>query len=310
MIYNLYFHPLCHFPGPKLNAISKIPYTQSQLSGDYPRHLQELTLKYGYFIRVAPNILSILHPDTVPTVHGHRKGGKEENPRDPIAMGGLEKTILAVDRIEHGRIRRILASGFSNQAMMEQEPMFREYADKLIEGMHSSCKGGTQPLDVTAWYNWATFDVIGDLSFGESFGCLDGQSYHPWVANIFKSVKEVLFANELLRYGRLLGPFLAKLVLPRDLAGKNAYHKALSREKVAKRLAKGVERPDYVSRMLGGRKGKDDVSCTFMVPCLPANVTNLVNRASVSSPLKSTRLFSLLLALKRRPPHYLLQHTS
>ncbi|KAG8170257.1 hypothetical protein KVR01_001002 [Diaporthe batatas] len=258
ILYNLYLHPLRHFPGPKLNAISKIPYTKSQLSGDYPRHLQEMTMKYGYFIRVAPDILSILHPDTVPTIHGHRKGGKDENPRDVLALGGNEKTILAVGREEHGRLRRILASGFSNQAMIEQEPMFREYADKLIKGMQSYSKRAPGPLDVTSWYNWATFDVIGDLSFGESFGCLDGQSYHPWVANIFKGVKENLFANEMLRYGRRVGPFLAKLVLPRDLAGKNAYHKALSREKVARRLAATVERPDYVSRMLVGRKGKDD----------------------------------------------------
>lgn len=258
VIYNLFFHPLRHFPGPKLNAISKIPFTISQLSGDYPRHLEELTLKYGYFIRVAPNILTILHPDTVPTVHGHRKGGKDENPRDPISLLGIEKTILGVERVEHGRLRAILASGFSNQAMMEQEPMFVEYADKLIEGMKSFIKRETGPLDVTSWYNWATFDVIGDLSFGESFGCLDGQSYHPWVANIFKGPKENLFANELLRYGRRLGRFLANLVIPSDLAGKNAYHKALSREKVAKRLEKGTERPDYVSRMLEGRKGKND----------------------------------------------------
>ncbi|POS68852.1 isotrichodermin C-15 hydroxylase [Diaporthe helianthi] len=257
-IYNLYLHPLRHLPGPKLNAISQIPYTLSKLSGQHHRKTRELSLKYGYVVRVAPGTLSILHPDTVKIIHGHRKAGRGENARDPIQMKQSKKNIFGVDREEHSRLRRILAPGFSNQAMMEQEPMFREYADKLVNRLQSATGNGQQPQEMTSWFNWVTFDVIGDLSFGEPFGCLDSQSYHPWVSNIFSGVKENLFANEMLRYGSWIGPMLAILVLPRGLAGKHAYHYSLSREKVAKRMASGVERPDYVSKMLGGRKGKGD----------------------------------------------------
>ena len=34
-----------------------------------------------------------------------------------------------------------------------------------------------EPVNVSQWYNWFTFDVIGDLAFGEPFGSLaDGRS--------------------------------------------------------------------------------------------------------------------------------------
>jgi hypothetical protein len=42
---------------------------------------------------------------------------------------------------------------------------------------------------LTTVLQFFTFDVMGDLVFGESFGCLDSSDYHPWVKLIFDSVK-------------------------------------------------------------------------------------------------------------------------
>lgn len=39
------------------------------------------------------------------------------------------------------------------------------------------------------WYNYATFDIIGDLAFGSDFGCLASSNYHPWVSIIFGAIK-------------------------------------------------------------------------------------------------------------------------
>jgi hypothetical protein len=46
-IYNVYFHPLSHIPGPKLYAASYIPQTWSAIKGKKPFMIHRLHDKYG-----------------------------------------------------------------------------------------------------------------------------------------------------------------------------------------------------------------------------------------------------------------------
>lgn len=49
-------------------------------------------------------------------------------------------------------------------------------------------------VDLITWLNFFTFDVIGDLSFGESpFSCLAAGEYHPWVLATLDGTKEFGF---------------------------------------------------------------------------------------------------------------------
>lgn len=73
--------------------------------------------------------------------------------------------------------------------MREQQPIIQGYVNLLIQRLRERCDGGKQPLDAVAWYNYTTFDIIGDLAFGEPFGSLEAGEYHPWIAMIFKSIK-------------------------------------------------------------------------------------------------------------------------
>lgn len=41
--------------------------------------------------------------------------------------------------------------------------------DLLIQRLHKNCE---KAIDINLWYNLVAFDIIGDLTFGESFGCL------------------------------------------------------------------------------------------------------------------------------------------
>jgi hypothetical protein len=101
----------------------------------------------------------------------------------------IPKSIINADREEHQRLRRALAHGFSDQSMREQEPVILQYADLLIRRIRENGKDGQLALNATRWYNWTTFDIVGHLVFAESFGCLTGSEYHPWVANLFKAIR-------------------------------------------------------------------------------------------------------------------------
>ncbi|KAK4235694.1 cytochrome P450, partial [Achaetomium macrosporum] len=247
-VYNVFFHPLRSYPGPKLWAMARIPYTRGYLSGNLHRRILELHKTYGPVVRVAPDFLSYSHPDAIKEIRGHRKGGKVEHGKDPVHVRGNTHSVFGADRGDHTRMRRAMAHGFSAQAMIEQQPIIQKYVDLMIRRLHEECAGGTRPVNVVKWFNFTTFDIIGDLSFGEPFGCLEGSSYHPWVALIFSSVKDLAWSINLNRYPAI-APILKRLLIPKEVVAKFAQHRQLAEDKVRKRLATDTDRPDFIDAM-------------------------------------------------------------
>ncbi len=66
--------------------------------------------------------------------------------------------------------------------MREQEPLISNYIDLLITKLGILALAGNE-IDMSAWFNFLTFDVIGDLVFGESFECLESAELH--VSSVF-----------------------------------------------------------------------------------------------------------------------------
>ncbi|KAM0263717.1 hypothetical protein ACHAQJ_001031 [Trichoderma viride] len=253
-IYNVYFHPLSRFPGPKLAAISRFPYTSIIVGGVGHYKILDLHLKYGPIVRVAPNFLSFSHPDAVNDVRGHRKPGQPEHGKDPIRQAPNTHNILGSNRTDHTRYRRSLAHGFSHQAMLDQEPIIGSYVDALMDRLKQDCGNGTQQLDMVRWFNYTTFDIIGDLAFGEPFDCLQNSNYHPWVELMFKSVKNIIFLA-VIKHFHIFPNLAAKLAMPKELSNKFAENHQLSAMKVRKRLETGSNRPDFITSMTAKRNG-------------------------------------------------------
>ncbi|KAL4728169.1 hypothetical protein ACLX1H_004905 [Fusarium chlamydosporum] len=210
--------------------------------------MRDMHQKYGPIVRIGPNDLSINHPDGMKDLRSHRKTGTGENSKDPIVAQFNADNIIGANRQDHQRYRRALAHGFSNQSMLDQQPIITGYVDQLIRGLHEECAEGTKPLDLAQWFNFATFDIIGDLAFGEPFGCLENKRLHPWICLIFAGVKELAFLTCLARF-----PWLNKFLmffLPASLTRKWAEHKDTSRQKMRRRLSLKEDRPDFIAAMM------------------------------------------------------------
>ncbi|EFQ34944.1 cytochrome P450 [Colletotrichum graminicola] len=252
MLYNVTLHPLSKYPGPKLWAATRIPYALMVFRGDEPKTILALHKRYNAdVVRVSPNELSFQHPGAWKDIMGHRSGGSEENEKDPDRLNPDNINIITAGRHDHARYRRALSHGFSAKSMQEQQPLIKDYVNLLIERLRGLA--GKGPIDMVAWYNFTTFDVIGDLSFGESFGCLANSEYHPWIRSVFQNVKLVTLQN-LARSFRALEP-LFTMVLSKSLVEKGTAHYAFVRAKVDQRIALGTPRPDFAESML--RKGSE-----------------------------------------------------
>ncbi|KAG6353910.1 hypothetical protein INS49_005167 [Diaporthe citri] len=229
--YNVFFHPLRKFPGPFWMGASRISYCYRLVTGRLPFDILELHRQYGEVVRIAPNELAFANAQAWKDIMGHRGPGEPEMKKAPQMYNVLKDqplTIVNAPRDEHGRLRRQLAHGFSDRSMREQQPIIIDYVNLLIRQLHERCGGGQRPIDAVAWYNYTTFDVIGDLAFGEPFGSLQSGEYHPWIAMIFQSIK--------------LGTL---------------FHLKLTNEKLLKRMDLGSERNDLIEGLL---RKKDELN--------------------------------------------------
>jgi len=83
-------------------------------------------------------------------------------------------SILSASDADHHRIRQLISHAFSDKALREQEPILQEYTGALIRRLHDQAKAGwgSGVVDLVKWFSWTTFDIVGKLGFGETFGCL------------------------------------------------------------------------------------------------------------------------------------------
>ncbi|KAI1376450.1 cytochrome P450 [Hypoxylon crocopeplum] len=184
-IYCLWFHPLAKYPGPRAAAVSEIWFIWAWTTGRYPYILEEAHRKHGDVVRIAPNELSFA------TVQAHRdiystptkskkpfvKCGKFYN------NGDVTNIFYELDPVEHGKMRKMLAPGFSGSSMKRHEHIIHQYVDMFVQKIGEICTARRgQGIDVIEAIPWLSFDVMGELTFGESFDAVARGETHFWIS--------------------------------------------------------------------------------------------------------------------------------
>lgn len=240
------------------------------MSGEGHKHTLELHKKYGEVVRLSPDMVSVVNHKVWKDLLGPKKVGEQENCKDSVFYFDAGGSIAGdCETKAHNRQRKLLAPAFSAQSMMDQQPLITKYVDLLLEGLRVKGLGGTVALDMTQWYNWTTFDIIGDLTFGEPFDCLARGEYHSWIAIVFGSIAEHATLVQIRRNFPYID-LLLKYLLPKSLTKLADTHSNLTNAKLAKRMALGNSRPDFMEVMLRGLA--DGVSLEFTLGSFASNV--------------------------------------
>ncbi|KAL4758044.1 cytochrome P450 [Aspergillus foveolatus] len=263
-IYRLYFHPLARFPGPKLNAISSLPSISSLLRGRLGLETKQLHDRYGPVVRVSPNELAFNSAQAWEDIYGFKAGGRKNMHKDPIHVGSVDplpgaSTLTMADDENHARQRRAMSHSFSERALKEQEYIIQHYVDIFIAKLKEMADQ-KQEFNLVNWLNFTTFDIIGDLAFGEPFGCLDLGAFHSWVALIFETVKVGALEQATRRIAEAGSWTQTKLLnmIPAYLRQRRRDHLARSKEKVEQRLRNGPsEHKDFIYYVLRQKEKYD-----------------------------------------------------
>ena len=75
VIYNLFFHPLRHFPGPWPAAATVFYYGYYTIRGKKQQYATTLHEKYGEVVRIAPNELSFIGDQAWKDIYMHKQVG-------------------------------------------------------------------------------------------------------------------------------------------------------------------------------------------------------------------------------------------
>ncbi|KAI0894937.1 benzoate 4-monooxygenase cytochrome P450 [Annulohypoxylon nitens] len=266
IVYNIYFHPLAKIPGPWIAAITDIPYCWWLLGGRQPFDMLKLHNKYGPAVRIAPNEVSFNTAQAWKDIYTHGPGRQvfiKGKFYDGACFGaeGLQRgisTIASERRPEvHKQMKSQWASAFSERAIVEQEELIAISADKLIRqvGVRGSKEEG---FDLPTLFEAMTFDVMGDLAFGQPFGALDMETRHPWISAAIGTLMMSIIIDVLNHY-----PTIARgLVMLMHGKFKKAVEDMKTNERlvynlVKKRIEAKTDRKDFLTRVIQERDPND-----------------------------------------------------
>ncbi|KAL4802453.1 cytochrome P450 [Aspergillus unguis] len=175
--YCRFIHPLSSVPGPFLASI--VPFVQLYhgLKGDRHLWIYDLHKQYGDHVRLAPNFVSINTVEGLQRIYGHgNRFRKADFYNGFLAIPGVYNTHNSIDKVVHGRKRRVLSQAFSDNALKGMENVMLLHVRQLcsILGRErpspEADKGAT--FNMANWFGYLTYDVMGELCFGKSFDML------------------------------------------------------------------------------------------------------------------------------------------
>lgn len=202
---------------------------------------------YGPVVRVAPNELAFAHPSAWRDIMGGKQDFAKWDEYYKVQARQATNIMFAPDE-EHSRMRRTAGIGFSDRMLREMEPLIQNSIGLLIRRLRDQCESPEVDgkIDMSKWYNFTSFDLIGNLVMGESYHCLENADYHPWVRPIYQVTHISAIISSLGHYPwfkstllHLFRPIISRKILN---------HQAYARAKLTKRMK--VNRNDLVQAML------------------------------------------------------------
>jgi cytochrome P450 len=257
----LTLHPLAKYPGPLLGRISGFYSVYQAWKGERHLDFYRLHQKYGKVVRFGPNSISINSNTALGEIYSYKANVRKAHFYSAFpATKGAWSTHSAIDKTLHARKRRVLSQAFSDNAMRGLQPhilnVIRTFTEAIGDWPSRTAQGKkdswSTPKDMGLWANYMSYDVLGDICYGESFNTLE-TSENRFALSLVATSSKFHYLN-----GQM--PGLKKLgldrILFRDLRANRSRFMAYSRARLQKRMRIGTDtdRRDFFYYLL---KAKD-----------------------------------------------------
>nr|QKG86308.1 NotG [Aspergillus sp. FM242] len=283
LVYRAHYHPLRSLPGPYGARLSGLWFSINLRDRPAFRKLYELHEEYGPVVRVGPSELSIADPEAVDLIYGFRsrcsKSSFYDNGHPMLSLHSHRS------RAAHDQRRRIWSTGFGDRALRGYETRIRGYREKLFHRLNAAA-GLT--VNVSDWFNFYSYDVMGDLAFARSFDMLDTSGSH-WAIDV------LLSGITPYRYCVPSWVFRSLVTMPSISKDWHRFVEFVT-QRLVHRMNDKVEIPDICASFLAPLKGRAPTAEEFNM--LMGDAMLIVTAGSDTT---ATTLTSIVYELARRP---------
>ncbi|KAJ5741040.1 hypothetical protein N7493_000912 [Penicillium malachiteum] len=267
-IYRLFFHPLKSFPGPGIARLTTWWGVGKLAAGEQKYRLHhELHRQYGKIVRIAPSFLSINSLEAVAMVYG--PGTKCEKSNTFYDLRDSKSLQLETEFLKHRARRSAWDKAFSAKRCVEYLPKVYQVTDLMIDCITKADGKDERGVLINHWLKCFVFDMVGELGYSKSYGCLDSGKIHQGLLEV----------ENFLAAGVLLAPlpWLVRIIsslpgLPVPMQGlKDFATVSLNERKAAK-----IDTPDVLSSVFRDKKTltpEEEIEDTMMLQIAAGDTT-------------------------------------
>ncbi|KAJ6115575.1 hypothetical protein N7523_005992 [Penicillium sp. IBT 18751x] len=172
-----YFTPgASSVPGPFLAKLSNLWRFIDVANGHAEVTHQMLHQKYGDYVRLGPNVVSVRDLDALKIIYGINQGYNKTDfykVQQQLAKGKPTPTLFTTtDEDFHTSIKRPISAAYSMSTLTEFEPFVDTIIHTLFRRLDEFVVQG-KVCDISAWLQYYAFDVIGEMTFSKPLGFLE-----------------------------------------------------------------------------------------------------------------------------------------
>ncbi|KJZ71230.1 hypothetical protein HIM_09373 [Hirsutella minnesotensis 3608] len=176
-------------PGPWYSKWTSLVLDFHSIKGSRSPYIHSLHKQYGPVVRVAPGEVAVSDLDAVKTIYSTKETFRKSHFYRRVVAPDTESIFSTVNVDFHRRHRRLLAGAMSESSLKLLIPQVHARVELAVQriGEEMESRGSA---DVLKWWLFMATDVIGELTFGDSFRMLE-------------LGKKNQYAHELERVGRV-----------------------------------------------------------------------------------------------------------
>lgn len=163
---------MSRLPGTKISKWTSIPVLLQLARGTQPKYVHNLFVKYGPVVRLGPNQVAFSDTAAFQQIYGIQESFVKTSLYEVVAESPVPSGFSNSETEVHRRQRDLILPGLSEAAVRR---MYNFISSKVTLAIRRMGEETTQNgfTDIYKWWTLMTADIMGEITFAQSFGLLE-----------------------------------------------------------------------------------------------------------------------------------------